>query len=240
MLSLQIADHVRHQSQDHGGVIILDTAAGLWIALNPTAGDFWRSWDSGVGFEKGVAQVAARYPDVSPESIRADAEHLVQDLFYRGLITAIPHIVPSGAAAAMAEPEAAVTGPGPGWLRVAAAMLFLVAANVLVRCSFRTSLALVRASRRNWCRRAPTPQQAAIAVTAVSRAARCYPGRAACLEQSLAAVLLSAAHRRRLDWCLGSAPGPYRFHAWVELAGQPVTVTEGLRSQSRYVRIIVA
>ena len=29
MLSLQAAEHVRHQSEDHGGVVILDTAGRI-------------------------------------------------------------------------------------------------------------------------------------------------------------------------------------------------------------------
>jgi Transglutaminase-like superfamily/Coenzyme PQQ synthesis protein D (PqqD) len=234
MLNLQAAGHVRHQPDAHGGVLILDTDAGLWLALNPTAGDFWRSWQSGTGFEESVAQVAAWYPEVPLESIRDDAERLVRDLFARGLIEAIPRGALAGNATDMAEPRAAVPGPRPGWHRVVVALIALVIADVLVRCSFRRSFALVRVSRRSWCRRAATPRQAAIAVTAVSRAARCYPGRAACLEQSLAAVLLSAVRRRRLDWCLGSSSDPYRFHAWVEAGGQPVG------SQFDYVRVLAA
>jgi len=240
MLTLQVAGHVRHQSHDHGGVVILDTSAGRWIALNPTAGEFWRSWDSGAGFEEGVAEVAARHPEVPIESVRADARQLLADLVRCGLVEIGPRVAAGGTAAIMAEPDDAGTGPRPGWLRVGAAMVILMAASVLVRCSFRASFALVRASRRNWCRRTPTPQQAAIAVAAVGRAARHYPGRAACLEQSLAAVLLSAIRRRRLDWCLGSVPDPYRFHAWVELAGEPVSSAGEHRSQSDHVRILVA
>lgn len=233
MLSLRAAEHVRHQSEDHGGVLILDTDTGLWLALNSTAGDFWRSWQAGAGFDEGVAEVAARYPAVPLESIRADAEQLVRDLFSRGLIEAIPRGSLFGTATDMAEPEATVDRLRPGWHRIGGALIALVVADVLVRCSFRLSFALVRASRGSWCRRTATPLQAAIAVTAVSRAVHCYPGRAACLEQSLAAVLLSAARRRRLDWCLGSAPDPYRFHAWVEADGQAVP-----ESQFGYVRIL--
>lgn len=232
MLSLQAAGHVRHQSDDHGGVLILDTDAGLWMALNPTAGDFWRSWQSGASFEEGVADVAARYREIPAETIRTDAEQLVRDLISRGLIEAFPRGAPTGMAADMAEPEAAVPEPRPGWHRVVVALIALVVADALVRCSFRLSFALVRTSRRSWCRRTATSRQAAIAVTAVGRAARCYPGRAACLEQSLAAVLLSAVRRRRLDWCLGSASDPYRFHAWVETGGQPVG------SQFDHVRLV--
>jgi Transglutaminase-like superfamily/Coenzyme PQQ synthesis protein D (PqqD) len=239
MLDLQVPEHGRYQSQDHDDVVMLDTAAGLWIALNPTAGYLWRSWEAGAGFEAGVAAVAARYPDIPRESIRADAERLARELSSRSLIKASP-LRTMGDAATMAEPDVASLGPRPGRLRLLAALLCVVAASVLVRCSFRVSFALVRASRRRWCRRAATLPEAADAVVAVSRAARLYPGRAACLELTLAAVLLAAGRRRRLDWCLGSVPDPYRFHSWVEADGQAVPASAGSWSQSGYARVLAA
>lgn len=233
MLSLRAAKHIWYESEDHGGVVILDSAKGEWIALNPTAGELWRSWHSG-GFERGVAEMAARYPDVPAESIRADAEELARDLFSRGLIDAIPSGAEDSAAVDMAEPAPVGPGGRPGRLRVGAGWVALCVASVLLRCSFRLAFWIVRASRR-WCRRAATPGQATAAVDAVSRAARRYPGRAACLEQSLAAVLLAIAGRRRIDWCLGSAPDPYRFHAWVEVGGETVPGT-----RAKYNRVLVA
>lgn len=235
MLNLRAAEHVWHESEDHGGVVILDSSKGLWIALNPTAGDFWRSWQSGGGFEAGVAEVAARNPDVPVDSIRADGEQLLRDLFSRGLLDAIPEGTEAGTAAVMADPGPDDEGAGPGRLRVAGAWLALCAADILLRCSFRLSFIAVRTSRRAWCRQSATPGQAGLAVAAVSRAARCYPGRAACLEQSLAAVLLAALFRRKIDWCLGSAMDPpYRFHAWVEVHGETIP-----RSRSSYSRVLL-
>ena len=232
MLTLQAAEHVRHQSEDHGGVVILDTAAGMWMALNPTAGHFWRSWQSGAGFEEGVAEVAARSPGIPLESIRADAEDLVRDLCSRGLIEAVPPGVLAETAADMAEDPAA-DGLRPAWHLVITALLALVVASLFLRFSFRASLRLVRMTRGTWCRREASPRRAAEAVAAARRAAHWYPGRAACLEQSLAAVLVAAMRRRQLDWCLGSIPDPYRFHAWVEVAGRPVPAP-----QSGYSRIL--
>jgi hypothetical protein len=231
MLNLQVAGHVRHQLEDHGGVLVLDTAAGCWLALNPTAGEFWRSWDGGAEFEEAVADVAARHPDVPQALVRTDAERLLGELFTLGLIEAVPPVDGRLAGTGMAE-QAEFAGPKPGWPRVGVATIFLLVAALLVMCSFRLSYLVVRASRRKWCHQAATPSQARATVTAVSRAARHYPGRAACLEQSLAAVLLAAASRRRLDWCLGSATDPYRFHAWVEVAGQAVSASGEHESQS--------
>lgn len=242
MLTLQAAAHVRHTSGTQGDVLILDIREGLWITLNPTAGRLWRSWQAGATFEEAVAEISARHPAVSPESIRADAERLVQALYSKGLITAlhshgliagIPQSALIGAGTEMAEPEAASLGPRPTLHRAGGALIALLVADVLIRCSFRLAFALVRASRRSWCRQPATPLQGARNVAAVNWAARCYPGRAACLEQSLAAVLLAAAKRRQLDWCIGSASNPYRFHAWTEVGGQPIP-----RSQSGYSRIL--
>jgi Transglutaminase-like superfamily/Coenzyme PQQ synthesis protein D (PqqD) len=252
MLNLQVARHVRYQSQDHGGVVILDTAEGEWLALNATAGHFWRVWGAGTGFEEGLRMVADRYPHVPPEALRADAERLVRELIDRGLLTAgatpakrtapLPVVVPMtvGGEAVMAEAPGSAGRPRPGWGRGSLALCVLIATCLLVRCSsFRVQLVLVRTVRRRG-RRPAAVGQAAATVAAVDWAVRCYPGRAACLEQSLAAVLLAAAAGRRLDWCLGALADPYRFHAWVEAEGRPVPALGDPRSSLGYVRLLSA
>lgn len=60
------------------------------------------------------------------------------------------------------------------------------------------------------------------AVAAVRHAARWFPGRAACLETSLGAVIVARLHGRRLDWCIGARTLPYAAHAWVEADRRPV------------------
>jgi hypothetical protein len=256
MVNLTIAGHVRYQSQDHGGVVILDTAEGEWLALNATAGDFWRVWGEGADFEEGLRLVAARYPHVPAGALRADAMRLMSEFRDRGLLTA-GDIKPGGTAPVSTAPQQAVLmtvggeavmaeavgqagTPPPGWVRGVLALCVLVVTCLLVRCSpFRAQLALVRAARR-FGRRVPAPGAAAAAVAAVDWAVRRYPGRAACLEQSLAAVLLAAARGRRLDWCLGALADPYRFHAWVEAAGRPVPTLSDPGSPSGYVRLFRA
>lgn len=232
-------------------MVILDTAGGEWLALNATAGDFWRAWDAGAGFEDALHQVAARYPRVPSDALRADAEHLKAELMARGLLTAVSRPVPpvpaaspaassrvAGGASVMAETATPHGMPRPRWPRTWLALWVLLAACLVVRCSpFRYQLALVRATRR-WCRRPADSGEAAVAVAAVSWAVRRYPGRAACLERSLAAVLLAAASRRRLDWCLGAVADPYRFHAWVETEGHPVSAWDDPSSPFGYIRLI--
>ncbi|HUZ53476.1 MAG TPA: lasso peptide biosynthesis B2 protein [Streptosporangiaceae bacterium] len=243
MPALKKPENVFYYSHDHGGVIMLDTASGSWIALNATASDLWRSWASGSGFDDGVAAVAARHPDVPHRSILADAESLISELTARGLMDAAPAEAASdavpGSGVAMAEPERVLNhGRLRRPLRSGVAFSCLVLASLLVRCSFRAAVRLVSASRRRWCRASSDLGAARRTVAAVGTAARYYPGKAACLELSLAAVLLAAVRRRRLDWCLGSATDPYQFHAWVELEGQAVPAPGRPAEDTRYIRVL--
>jgi hypothetical protein len=244
MPTLEVARHVRHRSDESGRVVILDIAAGEWVVLNQAAGELWRSWQAGAGTDQAIGRVVERYPGVPEATIRADAERLLGELLARryvaraGNATLFANPVPAPAdlrpgtgggravGAAMAAPAGGCSPAPPSRGRVALALIFLIAADVLLRCSFRRSVALVRLSRRTWCRSTLPAWQATGTVEAVRRAARWYPGRAACLERSLAAVLLAIVARRRLDWCLGAVPDPYRFHAWVAVGGDPVAAAD--------------
>ncbi|MGE0442486.1 MAG: lasso peptide biosynthesis B2 protein [Gemmatimonadales bacterium] len=75
-------------------------------------------------------------------------------------------------------------------------------------------------------RSAPVPGDATLVVRAVAVAAAFFPGRAICLEQSLAGYLLL--RRRGYDAALkvGVQPLPFRAHAWLELDGRPVLENE--------------
>ncbi|WP_016698702.1 lasso peptide biosynthesis B2 protein [Actinoalloteichus spitiensis] len=72
--------------------------------------------------------------------------------------------------------------------------------------------------------RPATSAKVADLVSAVDAGARRLPVRVACLERSLAVVLLAWAQRRAVTWCYGtSIRPPLRLHAWVEAPdGRPV------------------
>jgi hypothetical protein len=57
---------------------------------------------------------------------------------------------------------------------------------------------------------------------AVARAAAFYPGRALCLEQSLALYLRLRRAGVAATFHLGVQPHPFAAHAWVSVSGQPV------------------
>lgn len=135
-------------------------------------------------------------------------------------------VIPSAAAEMLmaATPvRPAGTRKGRGAPAVVVGLLGLLLALFLIRLPFRIVFRVVRWTARGWCRREATPRQAAASLTAVRRAAGLYPGRAACLEVSLATLAVLAFTGRRAVWCIGTADDPYRFHAWVEAQGVPVT-----------------
>lgn len=101
-----------------------------------------------------------------------------------------------------------------------AAAAGLALALVLLHLPFRHTTHTVRWARRAG-RRAMEPERAEAVVDAVRHASRLWPGRAACMETSLGAVLAAALLGRRLDWCLGVrfSPPPVEYHAWAELPG---------------------
>ncbi|WP_107427574.1 lasso peptide biosynthesis B2 protein [Streptomyces glaucescens] len=99
----------------------------------------------------------------------------------------------------------------------AAAGLALALVLVLLTLPFRHTVRLARRLGR----RDLAAAWAEALVGAVRHAARWWPGRAACMETSLGAVLAATPLGRRLDWCLGArfAPPPVEYYAWAELPG---------------------
>ncbi|MFI7467453.1 lasso peptide biosynthesis B2 protein [Nonomuraea sp. NPDC049646] len=68
------------------------------------------------------------------------------------------------------------------------------------------------------CQHAATPTQAQIAAEAARWAGHWMPGRAACLENAVAAMLTAAVRGRRVYVCIGARMQPYATHAWIETA----------------------
>jgi hypothetical protein len=118
----------------------------------------------------------------------------------------------------MALPEP--TRPLPRADRLAAMAAF-AAAVVLLRLPFARLTRLVAEIKAVCCRRDATPDEAEIAALAAQAAGRWFPGRAACLENSLAAVLTAAARGRAVDWCIGARTAPFTSHAWIQTRGRP-------------------
>lgn len=102
-----------------------------------------------------------------------------------------------------------------------AGMLGFVLSVSLLRLPLKHSVALV-GKLKNGVARPATVEEAEAFIAAVRSSARWFPGRAACLENSLAAVLTGLIMRRSVDWCIGARLMPYAAHAWIETVGVAV------------------
>ncbi|MFG2635652.1 lasso peptide biosynthesis B2 protein [Streptomyces sp. NPDC048362] len=158
---------------------------------------------SGVDLRLGGVDV--RLGGVAPTSVRVGAEVTM---------------------AADPEPRSSPTGRPPTRHDLVAGLLGLLLALLLIRLPFRTLLRVVDWTERRWCRREATVEHGEAALGAVRRAAALYPGRAACLEDSLASLMTLALRGRRAVWCIGTAVDPCRFHAWIETRGIPITAPD--------------
>ncbi len=223
MSQLRVSEHVRGSVSAHGGCIVLDLRAGRWYALNPTAERMWRELRRTGSLDDAVRSVAAAFPYVWEGQIRADGERLVRELADRRLVLIgdVEERPPNtedertdgGTSSVHAADLSART------VRSARAHLALLLSVLLLRLPFRWTVRLVSSARRRWCRRdAAMPDVAGILI-ALDKAAQRYPGRVACLENSLSAVVAAILYRQRLDWVIGVADDPVRFHSWVEVDG---------------------
>jgi hypothetical protein len=182
-----------------------------------------------------------RVPGAHAHRLRRDADVLAVALLDRGLLVrrrpgeAAPRLTASEPAPAECVPSAErvppvrpADDPVPARPHLrrrdrVAGLIGLALAVCLLRLPFRVTLRTVTVVKRVLGRRAATDAQAERAVRAVQDAARYYPGRVACLELSLGAVMALAPAGRGLDWCLGSTGDALRFHAWVETGHTPVS-----------------
>jgi hypothetical protein len=111
--------------------------------------------------------------------------------------------------------------PPPIVDRILAIAVFPFAVAILRLMPLRGTFAIAHTVKK-LIRRPASLHEAERAVCARAWVARWFPGRAACLEVSFAAFLISAARGRSVDWCIGCRFRPAESHAWIETLGQPV------------------
>jgi hypothetical protein len=238
---MKVSAQVHYNAGADGGLVLLDARTGQWYVLNAVAADLWHSWSRGLDLDASAATVATRHADVPFARIHADARLLLTELTELDLIR--PEQTPLRPARPAARPDAdpftapTVLTAGRRLRLDIAAAVALVLATVLVRLPFGPLSRIVGGTRR-WCGRPETIASAELLGRAVRHVGAWFPWQAACMELSLATVLLAAARRRRVDWCLGALLDPYRFHAWVETEGHRVRLP-GDPATEDYVPVLV-
>lgn len=207
-----------HTVQDvDGRLVLLDVATGRWYLLNRAGAIIYQVLRTDADIDRAVDALIDRYDGVPADRIRADVDALVSALVRRGLVELRDDRArgPAGVLTALPADDTRV----PVRWRIAAAAAFPIAL-VLLRLPFRTTTRLV--TRYKAAKSAATDAEALAALGGAHWVGRHYPGRVACLEVSLTAVLAAALLGTRLDWCFGFAVDPYSFHAWIEVTGRPV------------------
>jgi Transglutaminase-like superfamily/Coenzyme PQQ synthesis protein D (PqqD) len=235
MRAVRVPEHVHYAEASEGGVALLNAKTGQWHLLNRTARQLWEQCRTTGDLDAALTALTSRYSRAEADRARSDAEGVAGALLDRGLLvrerrraaasrrTAVERAPAVRTLAAGTPRHEPVPDQWPPRLRDRLAGLTgLVLALCLLCLPFRMTARTVTVVKRLLSRAAATNAQAERAVLAVHHAARCYPGRVACLELSLGAVMALALAGRGLDWCLGCAGDALRFHAWVETDGGPI------------------
>lgn len=81
------------------------------------------------------------------------------------------------------------------------------------------------------------PQEAEAALAAVRRATRLWPGRSACLEESLAAYFAAALTGHRVRWVIEARFLPQGAHAWIEAGTRGGRGAPGVAGACREARL---
>ncbi|MFD9792102.1 lasso peptide biosynthesis B2 protein [Streptomyces sp. NPDC059070] len=201
----------------NGCVAVMDTRTGRgrWHHLNATAARLWLPLAEGADLNDTADQVTAIFTSqgADHDTVRADLAALTRQLREAGLLSApaqpapdahIRHIRPTVAAAPLrlADRAAGIVGAAT--------------ALVLLRCApIRASITVAR-----WLGRLPVQvaeeEHADLLFLAVRRAARWWPGRSACLEESLGCYLAALLRGHRVAWVIGARTAPAEAHAWTE------------------------
>lgn len=105
------------------------------------------------------------------------------------------------------------------WRRALTARAAVGIARLLILLPPRR-LRLVLTALRRGSRPATAEQALRARQAVVSVSARCAGQ--GCLQRSVAAVLLTRLSGQWPDWCTGIRTAPFRAHAWLEVAGEPV------------------
>jgi hypothetical protein len=216
-----------HLVSAHTGdtTVLMDPRRSMYFTLDEVGGRIWRLLASGSTVKETVAHLSDEY-DVAPELLLRDIMATRDQLLMNRLIVSSE------------TTPAAIAGPAvPQRLALSKSSAARVRVPCLLRCAWslvriKASLALLGFERTvGWIARSAceasqsNPATAEIvkrAERAVALAGAFYPGRARCLEQSLALYHLLRRQGIPVRYCQGVQCHPFQAHAWVEFHGEVV------------------
>ncbi len=203
-----------HAARGPAGAAVLDLATGRWTILDPIAAGLLDWPTAPAERAAAIEEATARWATTTgtdPGLARAALTAAAADLDRLRAGRPVHHSPPGPPPAVRFTPD---TRPAPH-ARAAAAAALAAALLLLRYLPIRHVAAVARAASRLPGRPARVRDAEAM-VTAVRAAGRWWPGRVACLEESLAAHLAGALTGRRVHWVLGARFAPQGAHAWTE------------------------
>lgn len=202
------APHIR--SVVHGGrTVLLDLDRERYYSLDDVGTRVWALLGDGADVSTVVVRLCEEF-DAPFEQIAADV-----NTFLRRLTDDLKAIVLVAQPLPPAEPSG-----------FACALTLLMTVVGLRGIGLRRSLLVAeRLGRRVRLAAEPSPEFLANVVRRVATASAFFPGRALCLEQSLALYVCLRRSGVPARLRIGAQPYPFTAHAWVEYHGQLVGAT---------------
>ncbi|MFI6449656.1 lasso peptide biosynthesis B2 protein [Kitasatospora sp. NPDC050543] len=202
-----------HAARGPGGTAVLDLATGRWKILDPVASDLLDLPTAEPERAAAIEQATARWAraGADPDRVRTDLLRVAADLDRLRAGRPVHHTPPSPTPVVRFTPTAR-----PALRHRVAAGIALATALLLLRAvPVRHVVTVARAAARLPGRPAPIHDAEAV-LAAVRATGTWWPGRIACLEESLACHLAAALTGLRVHWVLGARFSPSGAHAWVE------------------------
>lgn len=202
-----------HAARGPAGAALLDLATGRWTLLDPIAATLLDLPAAGPVRAAAIEDATARWAatGAAPDRVRGDLTRAAADLDRLRAGRPIHHTPPAPTPTVRFAPAAR-----PSLRDRAAAGIGLAAALLLLRAvPIRHVVVVARVATRLPGHRASVREAEAV-LAAVRAAGAWWPGRVACLEESLACHLAAALTGRRVRWVLGARFAPRGAHAWVE------------------------
>ncbi|MBT2446046.1 lasso peptide biosynthesis B2 protein [Streptomyces sp. ISL-43] len=205
-----------HAARGPAGAALLDLATGRWTLLDPIAAALLdlpaSAPERAAAIEGATARWAATGAD--PDRVRADLTRAAADLDHLRAGRPVHHARPGPPPTVLCTPTARTTLRD----RVTAGIGLAAALLLLRALPIRHVVTVARAATRLPGRPARVHDAEGI-LCAVRAAGTWWPGRVACLEESLACHLAAALTGHRVHWVLGARFTPRGAHAWIEADG---------------------
>jgi hypothetical protein len=230
------ASHALATSRN-GETVVLDLKRGQYLTLNEVGGYVWERLASDTSVDSIVQTLRADFelPDtVSPADVGHDVSVLLDRLTAAGLIDHAARPSRRHGHKRDRRPLARPTHTLPSVLECTQLI-----AVIKLRLRFSGPGRTLR-----WIRRQVSPSTLSVAQQemtvrdierVVARACAWYPGRAECLERSLALLLLLVRRGITATFCMGVHPKPFTAHAWIEFRGTIVNdVPEYVERYARF------